>query len=69
MSIVERTEKAVHETRQKLEHDAAFIALQKFYADMQRSGLAVKREYDIAPLDTIGRDLVARRDLRTYPKS
>jgi hypothetical protein len=62
MGIVERTERAVHETQRKFARDDSFIALQKFYAAMQRSGLGLKREYDIPPLDTIGRGLVGRSD-------
>lgn len=39
-----------------------FIALQEFHAEMQRAGLALKRRYEIPPLDTIGRDLLTTRE-------
>ncbi len=38
--------------------DSSFTRLREFYAEMQRLGLVTRHEYDIPPLDTIGRRAV-----------
>ena len=35
--------------------DREFIRLRDFYLMMQRRGLVLKKEYDIPPIDTIGK--------------
>ncbi|MGH9960802.1 MAG: hypothetical protein ACREBC_27400 [Pyrinomonadaceae bacterium] len=55
MGITKRVEEAVKETEQRFNESQGFRELRDFYADMQRRGLAIKKEYDIPPLDTAGR--------------
>jgi len=37
------------------EGDESFKRLRDFYQDMLRKGLLVKKEYDLPPIDTIGK--------------
>jgi hypothetical protein len=57
MSISERVEKTVSECEANLAENQSFIELKTFYEEMKRKGLVLKREYDLPPLDTIGRGM------------
>ena len=55
MSLRDELEKVLSEG--KFTNDAKFVELLEFYKQMKDSGIAVKQEYDLPPLDTIGRGL------------
>ncbi len=45
----------------RLGSDARFRELSEFYHEMLKAGLVIKREYEIPPVDTIGRTLYQPR--------
>lgn len=58
--IAKRVEEAVKHTEPRFTESRGFRDLRDFYMDMQRRGLALKREYDIPLLDTAGRNIYRR---------
>lgn len=40
----------------KLMQDARYRELEAFYRDALKNGIAKKSEYDLSPLDTVGRE-------------
>lgn len=64
MRIAKRVEKAVAEEK-VLTTDAKYLELKEFYAQMQREGVAVKRSYDLPPLDTVGHGIYSSLVPRT----
>jgi hypothetical protein len=57
MGIVKRVQKAAQEKKQEFGGSNEFSDLQDFYNEMQRLGFVKKQEYNLPPLDTIGRRL------------
>ncbi|MEO5356182.1 MAG: hypothetical protein H7844_02660 [Nitrospirae bacterium YQR-1] len=55
MNIEENVKKVVEEHKSKLDQNPEFNKAKNFYDEMNRLGLIKKQEYDIAPVDTIGR--------------
>jgi len=53
MAIKERIEKALDNNKVFIEADPRRLAA--FVEDLRNSGLVVKKEYDLPPLDTVGR--------------
>lgn len=59
MSVVETLRQTLaDESHQNFAGQPEYEELKLFYADMKARGLAVKREYGLGNLDTIGRDVV-----------
>lgn len=50
-----RVERSIREFERERANDAQFVRLREFMLEMQRRGLVIKKEYDLPPLDTIGR--------------
>lgn len=50
-----RVDRAIREFERERANDAQFVRLREFMLEMQRRGLVIKKEYDLPPLDTIGR--------------
>jgi hypothetical protein len=42
--------------------DPAFQNLREFYEKMKKDGIAIKQEYTLPPLDTVGRSLYTQQD-------
>lgn len=57
MTLVEEIQKEVEEKKESLKDNKEYVRLRDFYVEMQELGLAKKTEYDLPPLDTIGRRL------------
>lgn len=57
MTIVEEIQKELVEKKELLEKSKGFKELQEFYTEMQELGVAKKPQYDLPPIDTIGRHL------------
>ena len=57
MAIVEELQKELEKKKETLEKNKEFVRLREFYAEMQELGVAKKPEYNLPPLDTIGRHL------------
>ena len=57
MKISERLQNVLREEGEKLSHSPEFIELQEFYSDMKSKNLVVKSQYNLPPLDTIGRTI------------
>jgi hypothetical protein len=55
MAIDQEVKEAIYAFEQTRVSDQEFLRLRAFYEEMKRRGIAVKKPYDIAPLDTIGR--------------
>jgi len=55
MAIKERIEKALDKNRVFIDTDPRKLGA--FVEDLKNSGLVVKKEYDLPPLDTVGRQL------------
>lgn len=64
MSIVDEVKVEAQKRGAQMVMDAKFLELQAFYETMLASGIAIKRPYDIPPLDTIGRSLYEALALR-----
>jgi hypothetical protein len=58
MSITDEVRRVAHESLPPFAEDPTFVALQQFYRRMKEAGLVKQRQYDLPPLDTIGRDVV-----------
>lgn len=50
-----RVDRAIREFERERAGDAQFVRLREFMLEMERRGLVIKKEYDLPPLDTIGR--------------
>ncbi len=57
MTLVEEIQKEVAEKKESLKDNKEYVCLRDFYFEMQKLGVAKKTEYDLPPLDTIGRRL------------
>ncbi len=57
MTMVEEVEKEINERKEALENNKDYVRLRDFYVEMQELGVAKKPQYDLPPLDTIGRRL------------
>lgn len=57
MTLVEEIQKEIEEKKESLKDNKEYVRLRDFYVEMQKSGGAKKPEYDLPPLDTIGRNL------------
>jgi hypothetical protein len=56
MTLRKRIEETLSEKREITERQD-FKKLSDFYEEMKKEGVALKKEYDLPPMDTIGRDL------------
>jgi hypothetical protein len=63
MSISEKLKDVLREEGQKFEDNLDFVKLQEFYVEMKNKGLVRKQEYNLPPLDTIGRSIYHRANL------
>ncbi len=50
-----RVDRAIRQFERERATDEQFVRLREFMLEMQRRGLVIKKEYDLPPLDTIGR--------------
>ncbi|HMS39418.1 MAG TPA: hypothetical protein PKE69_04275 [Pyrinomonadaceae bacterium] len=57
MTIVEEIQKELEEKKEFLEKNKEYVRLRNFYDEMEKLGVTKKSEYDLPPLDTIGRNL------------
>ncbi len=57
MAIVEEIQKEIEERKESLKNNEEYVRLRDFYTEMQELGIVKKAEYDLPPLDTIGRRL------------
>jgi hypothetical protein len=48
-------EEALKKFQKLKDSDVEFARLRQFYLEMMKQGMLVKKEYDIPPIDTIGR--------------
>jgi hypothetical protein len=55
MAIREKIEKALTENKRITAEDPQ--KLSEFIEDLRKEGLLIKKEYDLPPLDTVGRQL------------
>ena len=55
MTLAEEVQKEVEEKKEALKDNKEYKRLRDFYIEMQELGVAKKPEYDLPPLDTIGR--------------
>jgi hypothetical protein len=54
MAIEERIQKVLNEGSMR-EKNPNFQNLKEFYENMKKAGLVIKQEYNLPPVDTIGR--------------
>lgn len=59
MPIADRIQDAVAQREADMKAAPGFLDLQKFYEDMRRLGIAIKQDYTLPQLDTIGKGLSA----------
>jgi hypothetical protein len=57
MTLAEEVKKEIEEKKESLKDNKEYVRLRDFYIEMQELGIAKKPEYDLPPLDTIGRKL------------
>ncbi len=57
MTLTESVQRVLVEDEQKFAEREEFRNLQEFYTEMQKRGIALKHEYDLPALDTIGRTM------------
>ena len=55
MAIKKKIEKALDKNRAFIDSDPR--KLSAFVEDLKNSGLVIKKEYDLPPLDTVGRQM------------
>jgi hypothetical protein len=53
--VQDRVDRTLREGERDRAADEQFVRLREFLADMHRKGLVIKKEYDLPPIDTIGR--------------
>jgi hypothetical protein len=68
MTIVEEIQKELIEKKELLGKSEGFEELQEFYTEMQELGIAKKPQYDLPPIDTIGRHLYEVRHTASKKK-
>lgn len=68
MTLSEEVEKEIEEKKEALKDNKEYVRLRDFYIEMQELGIAKKPEYDLPPLDTIGRKLYDVKHLATKKK-
>ncbi len=56
MTLREQVEQTLSEERE-ITKRPDFQKLNDFYEEMKKEGVALKKEYDLPPMDTIGRSL------------
>jgi predicted Zn-dependent peptidase len=56
MTLREKIEETLSEERETVKRPS-FKKLSEFYKEKKEEGVAIKREYDLPPLDTVGRAL------------
>lgn len=56
MTLRERVERTISEEREITKHPN-FKRLSNFYEEMKKEGVALKQEYDLPSMDTVGREL------------
>jgi hypothetical protein len=61
MTIVEEIQKELEEKKRTFENNKEYVRLRDFYDEMQKLGVTKKSEYDLPPVDTIGRNLYELR--------
>ena len=57
MTLVDEVQKEIEEKKESLRDNKEYVRLRDFYTEMQELGVAKKNEYNLPPLDTIGRKL------------
>ena len=57
MTLADEVKKEIEEKKEALKDNKEYVRLRDFYIEMQELGVAKKMEYDLPPLDTIGRHL------------
>ena len=57
MVTIEEIEKILTEAEVVLENDAEFVRLREFYKEMLERGVISKHQYDLPPVDTVGRNM------------
>lgn len=57
MTLADEVKKEIEEKKEALKDNKEYVRLRDFYIEMQELGVAKKMEYDLPPLDTIGRNL------------
>jgi hypothetical protein len=57
MTLADEVRKEIEEKKETLKDNKEYVRLRDFYIEMQELGVAKKTEYDLPPLDTIGRHL------------
>ena len=61
MSVVEKVNKVLDKNKQLIENDPQ--KLSEFVEELKKEGLLIKREYELQPLDMIGRQLYQNANL------
>lgn len=64
MAIRKRIEKALDKNRVFIDTDPRKLGA--FIEDLKSSGLVVKKEYDLPPLDTVGRQIYREKSRFSY---
>jgi len=54
-TTVEKLQEALRKFQEQVAADQDFARLRDFYLEMDRKGFLIKKEYNLPPLDTIGR--------------
>jgi len=57
MSLTDQVQQVIEAGPPKTVETPEFAKLRDFYVEMQRLGIATKQEYNLPPLDTVGRRL------------
>lgn len=68
MTIAEEIQKEIEAKKEALEKNKEYVRLRDFYDEMERLGVAKKSEYDLPPIDTIGRNLYEMKHCITKKK-
>jgi hypothetical protein len=59
MNLQDEIKKALEDSGPRLAQDSAFQSLQEFYREKIQAGVALKHDYSLPPLDTVGRGIHA----------
>ena len=59
MKLQDEINKVLADTGSRLAQDPDFCKLQEFYREKIQEGVALKQDYNLPPLDTIGRGIYA----------
>jgi hypothetical protein len=60
MTIKERVKKALDKNKRLIETDPRHLS--SFVEELNKSGLVIKKEYDVPPLDTVGRQIYQEKN-------